>query len=121
MRIFPETVMNPRKNQQIVYRRILHTADEVKYPTTRILPLLKANQKVKVTNKVAWVAVGKNNVVGIIRKDIPSFYTEGQDGWGEMKSEKIGTNSYWITPAGKQFNSLKEAITDVNYIYSHIR
>ena len=109
MKFFPD----PRKNQQVVYRRILNTADEVNYPTGWIEPLFKANQKVKVTDKVAWVAVGKKHVVCIIRKDVPSFYIEGQDGWGEINSVKTGTNSYWITPVGKKFNSLKEAISDI--------
>jgi hypothetical protein len=100
-------------SQEVVYPRIVNTPG---YPQGWIFPQFKKNQKVKVTDKVAWVAVNNNQCVGIVRQDIADTFTEYA--WDQVYTEKLGTNSFWVTPNGKKFNRLKDAVNEIQTQYS---
>jgi hypothetical protein len=103
---------NRSQEQGIIYPRIIHTPG---YPQGWVLHRFKKNQKVKVTDKVAWVVVQGRQCIGIIREDVADTFTEVA--WDQVHTEKLGTRSFWVF-AGKRFDRLKDAVKYVQDLYS---
>ena len=72
----------------------------------------QSGQQIAVRDTVAFVRFG-NIVVPIHRIDGEEGYTEGLDDWGPVRTYYTGNRSVWVTPSGREFPTLKEAIAYV--------
>ena len=70
------------------------------------------SQQIAVRDNIAYVRFG-NFVVPIHRVDREEPYVEGLDGWGNPISIYLGNRSTWVTPSGREFPTLREAVAYV--------